>query len=84
MGVIHIVRDPRNIVTSFSHHFQQTPQQSLESLLSHQYLGEKSEKHALTYVGSWKYHYNSWKVFENYKEIFWPHCARRIIGDRGN
>ena len=66
LGVIYIVRDPRNIVTSFTHHFQQTPKQSLESLLSHQYLGEKSEKHALTYVGSWKYHYNSWKVFENY------------------
>ena len=66
LGVIYIVRDPRNIVTSFSHHFQQTPKQSLESLLSHQYLGKTSEKHALTYLGSWKYHYNSWKVFENY------------------
>ena len=66
LGVIYIVRDPRNIVTSFSHHFQQTPKQSLESILSHQYLGKTSEKHALTYLASWKYHYNSWKVFEDY------------------
>ena len=36
LGVIYIVRDPRNIITSFTHHFQQTPKQSLESLLSHQ------------------------------------------------
>tara|TARA_B100001057_G_scaffold482043_1_gene556823 strand:- start:105 stop:947 length:843 start_codon:yes stop_codon:yes gene_type:complete len=66
LGVIYIVRDPRNIVTSYSHHFQQTPKQSLESLLSHQYLGKVSKKHALTYVGSWKYHYYSWKAFEKY------------------
>ena len=66
LGVIYIVRDPRNIINSFSHHFQQTPKQSLETLLSHQYLGKTSEKHCLTYVGSWKYHYNSWKVYEKF------------------
>ena len=36
LGVIYVVRDPRNIVTSYSHHFQKTPQESLENLLSHQ------------------------------------------------
>ena len=66
LGVIYIVRDPRNIINSFSHHFQQTPKQSFETLLSHQYLGKTSEKHCLTYVGSWKYHYNSWKVYEKF------------------
>ena len=30
LGVIYIVRDPRNIVTSFSHHFQITEEQSLK------------------------------------------------------
>ena len=66
LGVIYIVRDPRNIVTSHSHHFQQTPQKSLDSLLTHQYLGKTSEKHCTTYVGSWKYHYNSWKVYDKF------------------
>ena len=66
LGVIYIVRDPRNVVTSHSHHFQQTIEKSLESLLSHQYLGKESQTHCTTYVGSWKYHYNSWKGFEKF------------------
>ena len=68
LGVIYIVRDPRNIVTSYSHHFQKKPEQALESLLSHQYLGKNSEKHCLTYLGSWKYHYNSWKIFRKFNK----------------
>ena len=68
LGVIYIVRDPRNIVTSFAHHFQYTPEQALESLLTHQYLGKTSKKHCITYVGSWKYHFNSWKVFRRFNK----------------
>ena len=66
IGVIYIVRDPRNIVTSYSHHFQKSPKKSLEELLTPQYLGKNSEKHCITWVGSWKYHYNSWKVFDKF------------------
>jgi len=68
LGVIYIVRDPRNIITSHCHHFQQTPKKSLEAVLSHQYLGKTSERHCLTYVGSWKSHYNSWKVYEKFNK----------------
>ena len=67
LGVIYIVRDPRNIVTSHSHHFQKTPQESLETLLSHQVL-KKDDRHCTTYLGSWKYHYNSWKVFRRFNK----------------
>ena len=66
LGVIYVVRDPRNIVTSHAHHFQQTIEKSSENLLSHQYLGKESQTHCTTYVGSWKYHYNSWKAFEKF------------------
>ena len=66
LGVIYIVRDPRNVVTSYSHHFQQTIKESCYRLLSHQLLGEKSKTFCTTYLGSWKHHYNSWKVFEKY------------------
>ena len=68
LGVIYIVRDPRNIVTSFSHHFQLKPEQALESLLSHQYLGQTSKDHCTTYIASWKYHFNSWKVFRRFNK----------------
>ena len=66
LGVIYIVRDPRNIVTSHSHHFQQTSQKSLDNLLSHQYYGKTSEKICTTYIGSWQSHYNSWKVYAKF------------------
>ena len=63
LGVIYIVRDPRNIVTSFAHHFQTSSEQAYENLLSHQYLGKTSNKHCITYLGPWKQHFASWKVF---------------------
>ena len=67
LGVIYIVRDPRNIVSSYSHHFQKTPNESLECLLSHQVL-PKDARHCTTYLGSWKFHYNSWKVFRRFNK----------------
>ena len=67
LGVIYIVRDPRNIVSSYSHHFQKTPHESLECLLSHQVL-PKDARHCTTYLGSWKFHYNSWKVFRRFNK----------------
>ena len=67
LGVIYVVRDPRNVITSYSHHFQKTPQESLELLLSHQIL-KKDDRHCTTYLGSWKYHYNSWKVFRRFNK----------------
>ena len=63
LGVIYIVRDPRNIVTSYAHHFQLTPEQAYENLLTPQYLGKTSYNHCITYMGSWKHHFESWKVF---------------------
>ena len=68
LGVIYIVRDPRNIVTSHAHHFQTTTEQACEILLSRQYLGITSKKHCLTYLGSWKDHFNSWKIFRKFNK----------------
>ncbi len=68
LGVIYIVRDPRNVVTSFSHHFQLQSEQALESLLSHRYIGQTSKYHCTTYIASWKYHFNSWKVFRRFNK----------------
>ena len=68
LGVIYIVRDPRNIVTSHAHHFQTTPEQACEILLSRQYLGITSKKHCLTFLGSWKEHFNSWKIFRKFNK----------------
>ena len=66
LGVIYIVRDPKSILSSLSNDFNQTAQQSSEIILSHQYLGKDTPEHCLTYLGSWKYHYNSWKTFNKF------------------
>tara|TARA_B100000035_G_scaffold280622_1_gene261019 strand:+ start:1075 stop:1839 length:765 start_codon:yes stop_codon:yes gene_type:complete len=66
LGVIYIVRDPISILSSLTNDFKQSDQQSSEIILTHQYLGKDSSNHCTTYLGSWKYHYNSWKTFDKF------------------
>ena len=68
LGVIYIVRDPRNILFPFSQSFQLTEEESLKNLLSKTYLGKESQSHCTTYLSSWKDHYNSWKVFTRFNK----------------
>jgi len=68
LGVIYIVRDPRNIIPSHSRDFKVTEDQSLKYLLSETFLGKESQSHCTTYLGSWKNHYNSWKVFRRFNK----------------
>ena len=66
LGVIYIVRDPKKILFSLANDFKQTNQQSSEIILTKQYLGKDTPNHCLTYLSSWKDHYNSWKTFNKY------------------
>ena len=68
LGVIYIVRDPRNIIPSHSQDFKITEEQSLKYLLSETFLGKESQSYCTTYLGSWKNHYNSWKVFRRFNK----------------
>jgi len=61
LGAIYVVRDPRNIVTSYSNHYQKSHEESVFDLTNDLTLGINSETHPPTYVGSWDFHYNSWK-----------------------
>ena len=68
LGVIYIVRDPRNIVFPFSQSFHLSEDQSLQNLLIKTYLGKESQSYCTTYLSSWKDHYNSWKVFTRFNK----------------
>ena len=68
LGVIYIVRDPRNIIPSHSQDFKITEEQSLKYLLSETFLGKESQSHCTTYLSSWKNHFNSWKVFRRFNK----------------
>ncbi len=72
IGVIYIVRDPRNIIASISNHYQLDLKQSADFLLDEKrFLFNKNdpndltEENIITLLGSWKSHYNSWKIASN-------------------
>jgi hypothetical protein len=67
-GVIYIVRDPRNVITSLKYHFSIENYDIAKKMLfsNDQAIGTKlnnnsSERNFLTLIGSWGAHYNSWK-----------------------
>ena len=60
-GVIYIVRDPRNVVLSYSHHFQKTIDDSLVDLNSNLAIQQSKNDYISVLVGSWNFNYNSWK-----------------------
>ena len=71
-GVIYVVRDPRNIVASISNHYQLNTEKSVNFLLDEKrFLFNKNdpndltEENIITLLGSWKAHYNSWKISSN-------------------
>ena len=63
LGAIYIVRDPRNVLTSFSHHNSKTIEETAELLIQDRTIrNEKNEVEV--YTGSWSFNYNSWKIFK--------------------
>lgn len=68
LGAIYIVRDPRNVVTSFSNHFNLNLNESAKKMVSDSVLGESTDKKIITYILSWKNHYESWKLFKKEKK----------------
>ena len=74
VGVIYIVRDPRNMISSIANHYQHSIKESVDFLLDERKLlfvtnsnnpNYESEKNVVNLLGSWKDHYNSWKISSN-------------------
>ena len=64
LGVIYIVRDPRNVVSSFASHFQISLKEASNRMINAHHIGTKTEKGGIQYTGSWSFNFNSWKSFE--------------------
>ena len=73
-GAIYIVRDPRNVILSMSHHYSLTFQESYEKIIDdNASLLEKTynEDHSnFTFLGSWSNHYKSWRDNNDFKILF--------------
>ena len=66
LGVIYIVRDPRNIITSVLNYFhKKNYYDALEFMKENKILGGNEAEIGLpTIIGSWANHYKSWKKFK--------------------
>ena len=70
-GIIHIVRDPRNVITSVLKHYSKTDYNDAYNFMTDQnrVVGRDpnttkdnyKEAEIITLISSWKNHYNSWK-----------------------
>ena len=75
LGAIYVIRDPRNVVTSFAHHYQIDSDEATKCLLNEKFWNYKNEKVPKTFLSSWKQNYNSWKqlkdktLFIKYEEL---------------
>ena len=76
LGVIYIVRDPRNVISSIKYHYSKENYLEAEKMMTDEYraLGKKIDRSSknidrdmITLIASWKTHYNSWKNFEKNK-----------------
>tara|TARA_B100000035_G_scaffold241966_1_gene210457 strand:+ start:415 stop:1260 length:846 start_codon:yes stop_codon:yes gene_type:complete len=72
LGVIHVVRDPRNVITSILNHFNKTINTYDKALKfitdDKRMFGPEAlpllENDLPTIISSWSNHYNSWKKFK--------------------
>ncbi len=68
LAAIYIVRDPRNVVTSFAHHYNLSVDEATETMLDENRFMEKTTKNLKVFLGSWNFNYNSWKNLKNQKK----------------
>ena len=74
-GIIHIVRDPRNVITSIKNHYDhKNYEEALKFMRDENKIigvkGSTNEEDLPTPISSWKLHYKSWKNLINFKSEY--------------
>lgn len=74
LGAVYVVRDPRNIITSLTHHYSFNYNEAYKHLIDeNSSLLEKSHESDFsnfTYLNSWSNHYKSWKNSSTFEVLF--------------
>ena len=65
LGAIYVVRDPRNVVTSFAHHYNLSTDQAVSVMIDPKRWLVKTDLVYKTFMSSWSINYNSWKQMKN-------------------
>tara|TARA_Y200000002_G_scaffold374915_1_gene376372 strand:- start:476 stop:1243 length:768 start_codon:yes stop_codon:yes gene_type:complete len=60
LGAIYIIRDPRNVVTSYSHHYSLDIDEATNQICNKDLMLRETEVHPATYISSWQLNYLSW------------------------
>ena len=71
-GAIHIVRDPRDVLVSYSSYKNENINKTLEILLSdnsYEYASFEEKRYKRSLMGSWSSHYNSWKSYKSQETL---------------
>ncbi len=71
LGAIYIVRDPRDVLVSYSSFMSESIDKTLDILISndsYEHGNFKDKFYSKSLMGSWSSHYNSWKNYKS-KEI---------------
>ena len=71
LATIYVVRDPRNLIDSISNHFSKSAEESKKFILTPKVLSPGKEVelkggNVITYIGSWKEHYQFWTKNNEY------------------
>ena len=69
LGAIYVVRDPRNVVTSFAHHYSLSINDAVTVMVDKTRILENTSTTPKTFLGSWNIHYNTWKQLELNKKL---------------
>ena len=69
LGVIHIVRDPRNVITSLKNHYNKKSYENTLKFMKDKkkFIGSKNFEEEFdipTLISSWSNHYKSWSKFD--------------------
>ena len=69
LGSIYIVRDPRNVVTSYANHTNISIEQAADDLINLTQMGgdlnkTKGSERTKVFTGTWNSNFNSWKSFK--------------------
>jgi len=67
LGVIHIVRDPRNVITSLQNHYDIKDSEKALNFITNKnkfISNSKNENEIMHVISSWSNHYRSWKKFK--------------------
>ena len=70
LGVIYIVRDPRNVANSLAHHYNFSLDEAIHTMIDGKKFMSRTDKNAEVFAGSWNFNYNSWKNLKQHKKYF--------------